>query len=550
MSMYIDIPPNRTEIYMSYADYSTHVVRHRRQIVGSPDDLPSSIGKTGHGDKCACAESSPAIAPTSQSQSDDDLDLDAWAQVSLLETYLQAGPLGIHTSFGIPLCRSVLGNDANNSNFPSSSIGAPDSEEQQCKIAEQLLKTSSERYAGRLVGTATRDRDASQEPCAICDAFLDHLVRFQVEDNGTLQALLRLRDLHIQQSAARQMEAKRKGKHTAELSKLQAKLATANEMINAQHETARQLRDELCDAKTEAAVAKAHVADMKAEQGKILKQLEQLEAQVREGQATIERMTAEIASYKGLAKETQDHQLLLQDDLRPRKRRAVFSSTAAVSRIPLDAPITPTFLPTSADIQHDNWMNMKKPSWKEPPELLAQWMQFNEVQNIRGVPIQGPDWIVDLRDVRGLHRVMAIVSSSRHQKQLLRAVIRLLVVPREYSRLLDVMGLRVAGVSSWLSPPTLPHPPPFTNQDVAWLLAAASVSRADADDWWQFALNYTLAQSAASNTPPETAMEISTLLNRVRQMVDERGRPPGMRDQSDDRYLRNNIPWKRRRQQL
>ncbi|KAJ7259669.1 hypothetical protein C8J57DRAFT_1338918 [Mycena rebaudengoi] len=36
----LDMPPDSTEICLSYMDYFTHVVRHRRQIVGWPDSLP------------------------------------------------------------------------------------------------------------------------------------------------------------------------------------------------------------------------------------------------------------------------------------------------------------------------------------------------------------------------------------------------------------------------------------------------------------------------------------------------------------------------------
>ena len=161
----------------------------------------------------------------------------------------------------------------------------------------------------------------------------------------------------------------------------------------------------------------------------------------------------------------------------------------------------------------DTFYAMTMPSREEPPEQLARWLQFHELTNIKGIPICGPDWVVDLRNVRGYHEVMSRAPpkprnknrTGRKAHQLgVFAILNVLGVPEKYSKLLRAGKFSIASQVKW-------EPLPFrdalqTDQITAQLLAAQGLSLAVANDTWLFCYNYIKSLAASEDAAAMTLL--------------------------------------------
>ncbi|KAJ7462832.1 hypothetical protein B0H11DRAFT_1923235 [Mycena galericulata] len=207
---------------------------------------------------------------------------------------------------------------------------------------------------------------------------------------------------------------------------------------------------------------------------------------------------------------------------RPRKVPHSLASNAAsksTSTVVVTASV-PTFLQvltsnppvtTQTQLQLEQFRKLlasaQAPSYDDPPEVYAKWLQFHENQLIKGVPVHGPDWVVDLRDVRGRNAVLSRVPQGmtgtreqrRHFADCLIAVLEVLCIPGAYASILERTGIAVAGeviLSSRFQPPGSQFSPP-TEDDVVQSLASQGLTVETADDAWQFCYKLLEAHATA-----------------------------------------------------
>ncbi|KAJ7629954.1 hypothetical protein DFH06DRAFT_1140714 [Mycena polygramma] len=144
----------------------------------------------------------------------------------------------------------------------------------------------------------------------------------------------------------------------------------------------------------------------------------------------------------------------------------------------------------------------KMPAANASAEEFATWMQTLRRTDIRGVPTSAPQWIIDLRDVRGHQVIATLVPRTRGIKsKIVRqrrrtcffAVLRILVVPGEYAAIVKRLSLIIA--SGPLSAIDF-DPSPDQSQDITTVhsLAASGLEIVTADDCWQFCWKFVEAE--------------------------------------------------------
>ncbi|KAJ7222301.1 hypothetical protein GGX14DRAFT_558388 [Mycena pura] len=195
----------------------------------------------------------------------------------------------------------------------------------------------------------------------------------------------------------------------------------------------------------------------------------------------------------------------------------------------------------------DTFYAMTMPTREEPPEQLARWLQFHELTNIKGIPICGPDWVVDLRSVRGHHEVMSRAppkprdknrtGRKAHQMGVF-AILNVLGVPEKYSKLLRAGKFSIAAQVKW--EPLLFRDALQTDQITAQLLAEQGLSLAVANDTWLFCYNYIKSLAASEDA---AAM---TLLAQVEVQLVHGQPPPGINPPREDQFARRHLPNKRK----
>ena len=165
-------------------------------------------------------------------------------------------------------------------------------------------------------------------------------------------------------------------------------------------------------------------------------------------------------------------------------------------------------------------------------------MQFRKATNIKGIPISGPDWVVDLRNVRGYHQVHSRIPSKGtrkaerlHSAHCLLAVLRVLAIPERYGKLLNSLGLKVAE-----NPQLEPLPIPvgqadFDDEQTTRLLAQQGLTTAVANDTWQFCCNLVFDLASSGNS---TASEASSLKSVVEAALIGVTPPRGLRSAEED----------------
>ncbi|KAJ6463055.1 hypothetical protein C8R47DRAFT_1080092 [Mycena vitilis] len=190
----------------------------------------------------------------------------------------------------------------------------------------------------------------------------------------------------------------------------------------------------------------------------------------------------------------------------------------------------------SWDQMWTHWNQQPMPGPRDDPVILAQWIQHHEHQNFKGIPTQGPEWIVNLRAARGHQLVMGLVPPKkaridssqcsgdpwRYRGRCITAVLRILTVPGRYRDLTLQSEIQI------LSPGI--HPCQWgrdadllTATNIALLLAARGISVPTADDTWLFCHLFILAQMQASE-PGFVVEELNLLLGEERTAL--ASRPP------------------------
>ncbi|KAJ7447383.1 hypothetical protein B0H11DRAFT_2248444 [Mycena galericulata] len=280
--------------------------------------------------------------------------------------------------------------------------------------------------------------------------------------------------------------------------------------------------------------------------------LEQREASAKSSLAEAEARVLEL--QEALQKEERELHKLRRaldsvEDIRPRKiPNSLVTGTAPKSASTLAPPRSePTFLQILAasppiDTQtpaqlarlRQMLMTAKTPSYDDPPEAYAKWLQFRENRFIKGVPLHGPDWVVDLRDVRSRNAVLSRVppgpagtwEQRHHHMDCLLAVLRVLSIPRKYANIIQRTGIFVAGtvdLSCRFAPPGLGFSPP-SEVDLVRLLAGQGLTVETADDAWQFCYKFVEAHANANESmiPSDVA---KNLLVRINEKIMNSSKP-------------------------
>ncbi|KAJ7505052.1 hypothetical protein B0H11DRAFT_1905126 [Mycena galericulata] len=182
-------------------------------------------------------------------------------------------------------------------------------------------------------------------------------------------------------------------------------------------------------------------------------------------------------------------------------------------------------------------ITMKAPPYHQPAEAYAKWLQFHENKLVKGVPTRGPDWVVDLRDVRGRNEVLSRVppgppiAKTRDQRRnhavILLAVLRVLAIPGAYLNILERTHTQVATeVDLSCKFPSSPQSEPPSEEDVVQTLASQGLTVETADDAWQFVYKF-LEAHATENTQILGPTSVKELLKLIHERVEAVGRPAG-----------------------
>ncbi|KAF8214515.1 hypothetical protein K438DRAFT_1955561 [Mycena galopus ATCC 62051] len=185
----------------------------------------------------------------------------------------------------------------------------------------------------------------------------------------------------------------------------------------------------------------------------------------------------------------------------------------------------------------------KMPGKDNSPEFFARWLQFRKATNINGIPLSGPDWVVDLRNVRGYHQVHSRIppkgttkAERKHHGNCLIAILRVLAVPGKYPALLNRLGLTVAETPRLEALPIPIDQPNFDDKRITRVLSEQGLTIAVANDAWQFCRNLVFDLASSQNSIAGEAANVKSL---VEAALRDSGMPPpcAIRPAEEDRYL-------------
>ncbi|KAJ7188218.1 hypothetical protein C8R46DRAFT_1023645 [Mycena filopes] len=191
--------------------------------------------------------------------------------------------------------------------------------------------------------------------------------------------------------------------------------------------------------------------------------------------------------------------------------------------------------------------HMPRPGPQDDPLLIAQFLQHREDVELPGVHLKAPDFIVDLREVRGYAKVLSRAphikrgSTSHLDDRRTRCIIvllRLLTVPRSYSQVVQKHAIPISP-DPQLIPCDFPQLPALVNaltpRETATLLANRGFSLADADDAWQFCHNFVRDHLDRKDFPRD---ELQKIIASEAVAHASGGDPPRLHPQEEDFYHR------------
>ncbi|KAJ7712195.1 hypothetical protein DFH07DRAFT_974996 [Mycena maculata] len=186
----------------------------------------------------------------------------------------------------------------------------------------------------------------------------------------------------------------------------------------------------------------------------------------------------------------------------------------------------------------------KAPGYEQPVGVFALWLQVHKAR-IYGVPI-GPDGVVDLRDVRGRNTIMPRLppgpqdtkgkskAARNHYSVCLLAVLKVLIIPGQYHRILTEHAIPVApDIDLSCAFPTVYIEPP-KDEEVVRLLAGQGLTVEAATESWQFCRKLVdgyLHSSTLLNK--DTLEQLVTLANDA---LEKMGHPPEFLPRDQDRF--------------
>jgi hypothetical protein len=194
---------------------------------------------------------------------------------------------------------------------------------------------------------------------------------------------------------------------------------------------------------------------------------------------------------------------------------------------------------------------MSRPTALDTPERIAQYLQFNEDRDFKGIPVCGPNWIIDMRDVRGYKQVMArLPPKVRGQPadermyfgKCLTRVLSVLAIPGKYASILHETNTVIADAEQLIPCDFGKDPVALSDADVAVLLAERGMSVAAAADAWQFCINYVKSQVQKPDSFIYHHLMVRIMESATSANV---APPPGLHSIQEDQYPRT-VPSKRR----
>ncbi|KAJ7029167.1 hypothetical protein C8F04DRAFT_1265229 [Mycena alexandri] len=353
-----------------------------------------------------------------------------------------------------------------------------------------------------------------------------------ISQNAELQAELQAVKEHADNTCAdlrmRLAETdKRRDDVLRQNAELQAQLQVINQ--NAEN-TCTELHMRFDAALSDAANARADLALVRADG-------DQARADRDRARQDLSSAQQEIASLS--------QQLANIDSSRPRKRfHAPPTITNNLSTSTHGIPSPPT-----EDQLWDALHRMQRPQPADNPLRIAHFLQHNEETNFKGIPTSGPEWVIDMRDVRGYREVASRVPAKSktettqarfYRSRCLTRVLEVLAVPGKYSHLLSTANKQVSLVAS-LTPCVFgERPESLSEADVAVLLADKGLTVSSADDSWQFCYKYLAAHATQQDLT--TTSQILALW----RTISTASPPPGLNPPDADRYARV-VPGKNRK---
>ncbi|KAJ7106089.1 hypothetical protein C8R43DRAFT_963524 [Mycena crocata] len=204
-------------------------------------------------------------------------------------------------------------------------------------------------------------------------------------------------------------------------------------------------------------------------------------------------------------------------------------------------------LQDSPNLSHDKISDLRRilmeipaPAFDQPPEIYARWLQAHRHSNIKGIPSCAPDWVVDLRDVRGRNTVMSRVPprgntqpQRYHHRLCLTAVLKVLAIPRAYTDIVQRLGIHVADVVDLSCQFHERYSKPPTKEEVIRRLARQGLTPEMADDCWQFCIKFLQADAST----PHSVLGSDTaniLLRHAIETSDSVGCPEGIHPTGQD----------------
>ncbi|KAJ7460123.1 hypothetical protein B0H11DRAFT_1924166 [Mycena galericulata] len=306
----------------------------------------------------------------------------------------------------------------------------------------------------------------------------------------------------------------------------------------------------------------SHLNELTLEHGRVLAERDQ----ARSALADVEiKLASTLAAFKEVeerlhvaqiqlaARPTQGQQLpaLIQAETTPRraKKRSGSDETARpTKRARGNETTSPAAPPAALDpviAEWERFNQMTRPVCSDPPELIAQFLQYHEETNFRGIPLYGPAYTVDLRDVRGYRQVMGRAPPKRRSSEgdytaeCITRVLQILAIPGKYARLLQKANIVVAPEEDLSPCPWGTSPADLPDADVARLLAQSGLTTLVADDSWQFCRNFIQSQINA----PDKAFNVAAM-NEILKGMEKCPDPPRLRPLHVDTF-RSTVPKKR-----
>ncbi|KAJ7153136.1 hypothetical protein C8R43DRAFT_1126976 [Mycena crocata] len=192
-------------------------------------------------------------------------------------------------------------------------------------------------------------------------------------------------------------------------------------------------------------------------------------------------------------------------------------------------------------------MSMPVPTHDQSPEVYARWLQVNKNSSQKGTPACAPDWIVDLRDVRGRNTIMKLVPPGppRHKSRDdrtrhtagLQAILQVLAIPGRYANLIETLDIRLAGNVVLSHEFHRSYHQPLDEEKVARELADQGLTVQMADDAWQYC--FRLLTDFTSNPTSILPLDVATeLLRRAKEGLEAVGYPEGINSKSQDQLRR------------